>query len=372
MVTGTRTILRHSVFIIGLLITTIFIAQAQTTEPTNQSSAQSQLHWANENRASIIQSILNRVRAEAEAKEYIGWREELGAFLNELPAEQLLEAYHAQSFAEVVAAIRGHDPLEPQAFTANSEELSSNKLVGDSLQDLVFTPLTPCRIVDTRVSGGKFSAGQTRSYSVNDNTSSQGGASNCGVPDGANEPPAVVLNITSSGGEGNGFLTVWEIGATQPNASLLNYQTSDIANGSIVPTGLGQASEIQVFASSRTHVIIDVIGYLRKPGDCPSGQVVLGGLCYETALRSATTWQTAQNRCALAGGMLPEPGVLFTYRTGNLIAPTNSLTREWSNNAMAVGVSFVILHANAINRNGGVPFLLGTLIRHRCVFPRYR
>ena len=256
------------------------VDESRISAATQQQGGQ-QTQWAEQNRAAIILNILNRLQAEAQSKGYQDWREELSAFLNKASAQKLLNAYHADSFSEVVEAIRGAKSIQPQAFSAGSAGLSANELLGDNLEDLVFTPLSPCRIVDTRSAGGKFGgtnpAVGTRSYSVNGNaanrhTLDQGGdpsSPNCGVPDGADEPPAVVLNVTSTGGEGNGFLTVWQFGQDRPGASLLNYQSSDIANAAIVPTGLGARNEISVYASARTHVIIDVVGYLRKPEATP-------------------------------------------------------------------------------------------------------
>ncbi len=267
---STQSILARSLLVSGL----IFYAatpyaqnvSSDTTDIAEQSQAQSQAQWIESNRVSIVQNILNRLAPEAEEAGYEGWREELEVFLTDISAEQLLKAYHAQDYAGVVTAIRGGDPVQPQSYVQSSN-LNSNKLLGDTFEDLVFTPLTPCRIIDTRIGGGgKFGVSETRQYSVNGNTSGQGGAVNCGVPGAGGEPPAVVLNITSTKALASGFLKVWQTGAAQPNASILNYTpAADIANASIIPSGLVGANEIQIFARQPTDVIVDVIGFFRKP-----------------------------------------------------------------------------------------------------------
>src|SRR5262249_57033096 len=96
------------------------------------------------------------------------------------------------------------------------------KSLGDSTDDLVYTPVTPCRILDTRNFGGAFAGGgETRSYHAyltSGTFATQGGAaSNCGIP--AN-PAAAALNIVTVGG--GGFLTAWPFGTTQPNAATMN------------------------------------------------------------------------------------------------------------------------------------------------------
>ncbi len=301
--------------------------------------------WVEHNRHSIIQTILGRIQAEAEAKEYRGWVEELSLFLNDASSDKLFNAYQARNFKEVVNAIQGERNYLTQAYNIEDSVNNSNKLLGDTFEDLVFTPLTPCRIVDTRVQGGKFNAMQTRSYSVNGDTSSQGGALSCGVPVGLSEPPAVILNVTSTGGESNGYLTAWEVGESRPLASILNFQSSDIANSSIVPTGLGQTDEIQIFASSRTHVIIDIIGYLRKPElTVPVGveytngvsDVTLVGGLGRTTVDSISVAMPSAGHCVVnASGFVQPP-----FDTGPNRIRCGILDNEFSNDLLKLGYVF--------------------------------
>ena len=228
-----------------------------------QSQREARAQWDVTYRPVIIQNVLSRIAGEAERNSYVDWREEVQAHLEKLSTSQLDEVQGAQSYNEVITIIRGGSIATQSLDQAG--ELSVESLLGDTQKDLVYTPLPPCRIVDTRVTGGKFGVSVTRPYSVNGNTTGQGGAANCGVPDGANEPAAVVLNITSTAGESNGFITAYPIGVTQPNASVLNYQTSDVANAVVLQSGITGLHEIAVYASTPTHVIIDVMGYLRKP-----------------------------------------------------------------------------------------------------------
>jgi len=79
--------------------------------------------------------------------------------------------------------------------------------LGSNTQDFVYTPVTPCRIIDTRLVGGPISAGTYRNfYATGVNFSGQGGTSgDCGIPKGPAK--AVVINFvalgTSSPGPGN-------------------------------------------------------------------------------------------------------------------------------------------------------------------------
>ena len=129
-------------------------------------------------------------------------------------------------------------------------------------QTLLFYPLTPCRIVDTRPYGGKggafgppaLMAGGTRSFPVT--------SSSCSVPASAQ---AYSLNFTASAGASLGYLTTWATGQAQPLASTLNAPRGGIvANAAVVPAGTG--GSINVFSSDTTDLIIDINGYFAPPG----------------------------------------------------------------------------------------------------------
>ena len=120
---------------------------------------------------------------------------------------------YATDITELVVDINGYfvDPL------ANS-------------QSLVFYPITPCRIADTR-SGSAMLGGQTRSFAVP--------TSNCGVPANAQ---AYSLNATAVPSGPLGNLTLWPTGQAQPLVSTLNAPTGAVvANAAIVPAGSGSA-----------------------------------------------------------------------------------------------------------------------------------
>ncbi|MEY4606383.1 MAG: hypothetical protein RLY45_1143 [Actinomycetota bacterium] len=90
-----------------------------------------------------------------------------------------------------------------------------------------------------------------------------------GIPENA----TVVVNVaavaaTTTTSSLTGYLTVWPCASTavsRPTVSLVNYvQGRTIANGGMV--GIGPEGGICVFAALRTHLLIDVIGWL-PPGD---------------------------------------------------------------------------------------------------------
>src|SRR5207245_8309852 len=97
---------------------------------------------------------------------------------------------------------------------------------------LAFYPVTPCRLVDTRLQngalGGPFLAcNAARTFPIL--------SSSCNVPSTAQ---AYSLNFTSVPRGTLGFLTAWPAGPTQPLFSTLNGPTGTVAaSGAIVQAG---------------------------------------------------------------------------------------------------------------------------------------
>jgi hypothetical protein len=123
---------------------------------------------------------------------------------------------------------------------------------------LVFYPVTPCRVMDSRnptgpLGGPILPAGSTRTVPVL--------TSPCGLPATA---AAYSLNMTVVPTAGLGFLTTWPTGIPQPLVSTLNDSSGTVvANAAIVPAGTGGA--INVFVTDQTQLIIDVNGYFAPP-----------------------------------------------------------------------------------------------------------
>jgi len=135
--------------------------------------------------------------------------------------------------------------------------------------DLVFTAVRPCRIVDTREPGpvsGVFDPGETRDFFVFGTTaiSTQGGnPAGCPSPDG--EPSAVHINVTAVPQSGGGNFAVFPADVAPPDASLVNYKAGvqNIANAATIKTFVQVSSE-EISVINRfgfAHLVIDVLGY---------------------------------------------------------------------------------------------------------------
>lgn len=117
-----------------------------------------------------------------------------------------------------------------------------------------YTPTPPERLLDTRTGvgapAGQLAAGDTLTLQVT-------GAGHTNVPATAT---AVAINVTVTGPDQDGFLTVWPCGSPQPLASNLNYTVGETIPN-LVLAKLGTGGTICIAAQATTDVVADVNGW---------------------------------------------------------------------------------------------------------------
>lgn len=135
----------------------------------------------------------------------------------------------------------------------------------------VYVPLTPCRVVDTRISNGTFGApalvaDQQRSFLLAD--------SHCDLPA---DMTAVSMNVTAVPIDGGPvrYVTVWgtpQDAATQPPpTSTLNADTGEVtSNAAIVTINTGTYGSVSAYASDNTNLVLDVTGYFVPAASAPA------------------------------------------------------------------------------------------------------
>ena len=141
--------------------------------------------------------------------------------------------------------------------------------LGDLGGDLVYTPIQPCRIVDTRLTpAGPVAANTTRDFraTATADFSSQGGsATDCGTM--SINATAIAMNVTAVFPNGAGYATVYPFGSTQPLASSVNYTAGSIVNNAIIskiPNPLS-TSDFTLFSFAGADYVVDVVGYFAPP-----------------------------------------------------------------------------------------------------------
>jgi hypothetical protein len=185
--------------------------------------------------------------------------------LMQLQPLNLIAAGQATSFQAMMAVLAGGGGNVPN-LPAQSLAPTPNAL-GDVFDDLVFTPVAPCRIADTRVAGGPIAGGTHRDFDVDgSNLSAQGGSSTgCGIPLGVAQ--AVLVTISTLKPTANGYFTAWRYLSAQPLAySLLFTAANASANSTIVAIYPGGGSDMSLYSAVTADAILDVSGYFAAPG----------------------------------------------------------------------------------------------------------
>jgi hypothetical protein len=162
-------------------------------------------------------------------------------------------------------------------------------VLGDPGADLVYTPVTPCRVLDTRsATAGIMAANTQRNFFVAGSTgfTAQGGnAAGCGVPLGP--ATGVIINFAAVNPAGAGNIRAWAVANPQPpapNAVVMNFNPvmPILANGIAVPICDNSLAfclsdlRLQVDVSA-THVVADVVGYFARASAPRSVQLIYGG-----------------------------------------------------------------------------------------------
>jgi hypothetical protein len=116
-----------------------------------------------------------------------------------------------------------------------------------------YSPVSPDRLLDTR-NTVKVDAGGTVNLPI---------VGRAGVPVNA---VSVALNVTATGAEGTGFLTVFPNGEPFPVASNVNYSSAD-AVPNLVVAKLGTDGSINIYSDKSAHVIVDIFGWFGTTAD---------------------------------------------------------------------------------------------------------
>jgi hypothetical protein len=217
------------------------------------------------------------VAAAGERGETVRRAEALVKRAEEAGAREFAPTFRAALLRKLIA-------LSPEELQAREGDEPARGVLalGDSSSQLVYTPVPPCRIIDTRAAGagGPLVPGAVRDFRVSGpgSLASQGGsAAGCAVPFGP--ATAAVINFVAVGPAGAGNLRAWAYATpppAPPAASILNYTTVsgapalNVANGIVVPLCDSTQTacsnlDLRVRAdASATHLVADVMGYYER------------------------------------------------------------------------------------------------------------
>lgn len=237
------------------------------------------------------------------------WAGAMADTLAEADIVNLKQAAERGTYESMMGTLLGQGTSDAEVINAlamSDGGASTVQALGSAANDLVYTMVSPCRILDTRNAIGRLSGGVPRGIFVHGaNFTAQGGSStNCGIPA---DPSAVAINVVAVTPDNGGFITIYPSGSMRPTASSMNYEAGKIlANEVIARTTLGQANDLEIFSQYGTDVVIDIVGYFMAPvataldctsvagtggnylagstvdvngGSCAAGYAAVGGQC---------------------------------------------------------------------------------------------
>jgi hypothetical protein len=260
----------------------------------------------------LVDAILDRwepIAVQSDAHSH-AWRELFGTQLRLLDAATLagidtVKPDAANTKANYTRFAEAMRSAEFKSYMLAKREKEHLKL-GSPTDDQVFVPIVPCRIVDTRNTGGSIAAGTTRNYLFYSTSSADDWSAQGGVPGatgttcpgtilpngGIYSPSAAVVTITVVNPTAAGNWVVWGGANPTPTASALNWSAAGqaLANTTVVPagqrSGTGPGGPVGDFAvryngpTGSAHFVADVVGYfVMNEGTALD--------CFENAIQSA-------------------------------------------------------------------------------------
>jgi hypothetical protein len=260
-------ILQSITLSILLLASVIGSAQAQNVDRMDrnrgaiveQAQAQSMradsLLAVDRNRGAIIEQIITQFKPNfAEGQEMV-----VRETLRSLRADHLLAASLAPNLQGLLAAITSADtgigalPITPKAL-------------GDPTADLVYTPVVPCRLFDSRVSQGGLGPlvpTVTRTYSATVPVANQGGPGGCTAPAGT---AVAMIQISTIAPSAIGLLQGGARGTGPFANALILYQPGDQYGASIpMPVLVANRRFDLVAQFNGVEVAGDLLGFFKAP-----------------------------------------------------------------------------------------------------------
>jgi hypothetical protein len=224
----------------------------------------------------------------------------------------MLQALYAMPLSAIKAmGVPGGAEATMAAIARESSRVSKNSLTkfGQAGAELVYTPINPCRFIDTRNGIGKIGSPP---YPINLDTTgaTYGGSPACNpvaaVGGDSTDIAAIAMNVTIvDPSAAPGFMGARPIGSTN-TTSLVNWylagSTIQAANAAIVTSDTtGLPNEIEFFGTT-THLVVDVLGVFAAPVstplDCRTGTLT------NVALGAPGPYNLAATTCPAGFGMV--------------------------------------------------------------------
>ena len=279
------------------------------------------------------------------------WARSMGGTFAVADPANFRRAATMTTYEGMIATLLGQKTTDAKIIDtlAKSSSAATLAALASPASELVYTMIQPCRIIDTRIAGGKINAGTQRDFEasrVGGDFQSQGGsATDCGMPA---DPAAVVMNVTVVDAEGAGFLAVWPYGTPMPLSSSNNYSVlRNTGNEIISRQTIGDAADFSMYANRRVHVVADVFGYFAAPTATALDSTVSNGVNNQIAPGAAYSVSATcpDGYTATGGGPMASPGTPLLTMSESYPSGTGN---SWTVSGMNLSAGNVVVHARAV------------------------
>jgi len=330
------------VLVLGLALSGTLLAAGAAQQNGGDSSQARQLS----RKQAVYELVLKwgPAASRAQGRDIRAWADSMVSLFGTADVANLNKALSAKTYTSMVNTLTGTRAPSTAKLPAGITPAS----LGAMTEDLVYTPLPSCVIVNTTKpgSGGAMTAGSARHLKASGPSFvTQGGEdSNCGIPTGVR---ALLVSVTSATPSTSGYFRLWPYGAGEPLAANMSYTGGQLIQNEIVmATSVGLAADFSVRSSGNSHLIVNVLGYFAAP-------VV-------TALQTATT---SASGTVLAGNdtFLAYPACPATYsRTGGYCfgasgAPGVYLLETGANGCVYRNLSAVSVGFTSVSQCARIP-----------------
>jgi hypothetical protein len=334
---------------VGLLALVLIVpampaaAQTNTAQKMNQASIQrsweiqAQVAKIDKDKQTFINNFIASWVPNVDAGLFGDISSELRPLMEAATPWRLYAASLVGDYNGMIQVLRGEVPAgkviktlsaaQPHAMATSALTLApvSPLALGATTSQLVFTPIPPCRIADTRGSGartGILSPGTPRTFDLTTDAfgKGQGGSTSCtGLPSFSDY--AWSVNITLTGYSTTGYLQVYPYSGSVPATSIANFGPAlpAIANSSTLTGCYGCSDDINVVASAATHVILDVYGYFEVPTGFATGVDTITEMAGTTATIAAGTYSSVTGGSCPAGTTVIGGAQTNSSSSGNTI-----------------------------------------------------
>jgi len=226
--------------------------------------------------------VVDQFKAQATAEGISGdaWRFEMVGYLMQGAEADFAAVSLARSLADAMSASiavaragKAAADVSGSAATIGSSASSVADGLGSATTDLVYIPVVPCRIVDTRAGGAAVPAGTVKTYAATTGGGANvGHASGCTVSGqipGTYDVAAIAANVTvdESGLTGFGagsYLQIYPQGGST-TTSFMNFGPNQIiANAGVVSVNQAN-SQFSVVSNAASQIIVDAYGVFIAP-----------------------------------------------------------------------------------------------------------